>query len=200
MNDPANLDMPDDGEWSRICAMQRESLGAKPTVAVRCEKCRKVLARSGAVASGYLWSATWEEDQGSGFAVVRDGKSLLPRDSAKHSGFPRRSALVRAGYFASLIPGRVNGPTVPLYVNCARHGDGVADRNQVLAAVRGGTKADLSVAVTLPREGYTPQRTDGLDVQPVTERFTSTIKADGFDTPEAFDAWWRGQVSQNQES
>ena len=141
-------------------AMQ-EAVKAKPTLTVRCKRCRAKLATVAPTSVGPLFSSTWtipalahsvpgavvtDPDSGRPVAISEAGDQSITRttnDAVED---------LTVEVFALLQLPSADDDYPDLLVRCASHGDAVLDRLEVIAANR--TDRDFPVDVSYPLHEY----------------------------------------------
>lgn len=153
--------------WEYVCQLQHDAAQGR-VMQIRCAMCNARLGMAANTAHGPGFAATWTEWEHGGISVQVNGSELPPRQKWRYLLNEAESVegdywgKQRHGYFAPLaIPPELPQEYVPLIVRCARHGDLIIDRTDVLSALRRKLKT-LSVTPTGESHLLIEQQKEGL--------------------------------------
>ncbi|MEZ0382177.1 hypothetical protein [Mycobacterium sp. pW045] len=162
--------------------------GVRPTLEIRCSKCRAKLATVGTVPEfGPLFASSWAVTADSWHRVIVNGEVLGDRarsrwisehyETLSASGKPMNEPL-RHGIIALLaLPPQLEQDYPPLLMRCSRHGDYIADRLEVIEELRRG--ADVhKVRPTGETFDYEPPAIENLRTKSVGRQAVRKPKAD----------------------
>jgi hypothetical protein len=177
------LQSPEPTVWARTLDALIASRLIKPALTVRCKQCHAQLARAGVTPLGPLFTSSWTVEVPTPFEVFVDGQRLSRRAAIRHhanttevagqSG-PAISDTEIHGTIALLaLPPEMPQDYPPLMVSCARHGDALVGRSEVLADLRAGSRV-LYVLVSLPRLEYDVGELRAVDGAPAEQTSLST--------------------------
>lgn len=135
----------------------------EPTLTVRCASpgCGAVLGYAADTSAGPLFTSSWSVPAprlitGVNGAPIsrRSERDLLGRlfgPVAEQSGAPLERDLAQGVLAAVAPPPGQADDHPPLLVRCAKHGDAILPRAEVMARLRGGKRASWAVVVGFPR-------------------------------------------------
>lgn len=141
----------------------RASQDRKPTLTVRCATpgCGAILGHAADTSAGPLFTSSWAVP-GPRIITEANGAHLSRRAErhflerafgpvAEQSGAPIDRDLAQGVLAAVAPPPDQADDHPPLLVRCAKHGDAILARAEVMARLRGGKRTSWGVAVAFPR-------------------------------------------------
>jgi hypothetical protein len=161
MTDAVKIHPDDDTVWALTLDAVKDSQGRKQSLTVRCSQCRRALAGAGQTKNGALFVSYWELEQG--FTGVFYKGQRVPRRVAikgldrimpvvDQSGPASSEPAGQFGFALLELPCELAQDYPDLLVRCARHGDAVLNRIEVLELL--GQATEKLVDVAFPHREY----------------------------------------------
>lgn len=181
------LDPATDKVWRLTEAARVASLSVKPTLRIRCDRCRIVVAQAANVPGhGPFLTSSWPVPRVFG-PLDMTGEQITVRQALRHAD--RFGASVETshpdhlhgddidGMWALLsLPAGVPDDYPDLFVRCADHGNAVLDRERVVRALRDARVKDVAVAMAPGPPPSSDTRREPLTDGATTTRRTFTIR------------------------